>query len=53
MKYKKIISNKNEWIGYVSRKDYNKLKVKGWFRTKWRLNPFEPKVIKVFQRRKK
>jgi hypothetical protein len=50
MKYLKITDN--PYIGYVSRKDYNRLKSDWWFNLKWKMNPFSPMKIKVFRRTK-
>ncbi len=63
MEYKKIINNDDEWVGFVSREDYNQLKNSFWFRLKWKLSPswlrikwslppFNPIKIKVFQERR-
>ena len=50
MKFKKIVSNKKDWIGYISRKEYNELKKSKWKRFKWIINPMNPMKLKVWRK---
>lgn len=52
MKYLKEISTEKEWVWYISRKNYMKIKNSKWERFKWRINPLNCDKLKVYQNRR-